>query len=41
MLLQDMLKEVHYLSVKGSLDKQIDGIFTIPGKLLQMHYFFV
>ena len=27
MLLQDMLKEVHYLSVKGSLDKQIDGIF--------------
>ena len=27
MLLQDMLKEVHYLSVKGLLDKQIDGIF--------------
>ena len=27
MLLQDILREVNYFRVEGSLDKQIDGIF--------------
>ena len=40
MLLQDILREVNYFRVEGSLTTT-DGIFMIPGRLAEMHCFFV